>query len=70
LVTQGILRLGLSTKKDEVLIFFFWRLIGSNISVDRPAEIAWVLRLEDWRGQVPSRRTITKTGAVPLLLVS
>jgi hypothetical protein len=40
--------------------------------VDRPAETAWLLRPEDWRGQVPSRRrtTTTKTGSVPLLSVS
>jgi hypothetical protein len=66
LVTQGILRPGLNTKKDEG----FFLEIPFNILVDRPAESTWVLRLEDWRGQVPSRRTTTitkNTGSVPLL---
>jgi hypothetical protein len=41
------------------------------LPVDRPVETTWVLRLEDWRAQVPSgRTTTTKTGSVPFLLAS
>jgi hypothetical protein len=52
LVTQGILRPGLSTKLPT---FPF------NISIDRP---------EDWKGQVPSRKTTTTINWVSSLLVS
>jgi hypothetical protein len=33
----------------------------SDVSVDRPVETAWILRLEDWKGRVPSRKTTTTT---------
>jgi hypothetical protein len=33
-------------------------------------ETAWVLRLEDWRGQVPSRRTATTKDWISSPLVS
>jgi hypothetical protein len=47
LVTQDILRPGLSTN------------LPFNISIDRLVETTWVLRPEDWKGQVPPRKTTT-----------
>jgi hypothetical protein len=61
LVIKGILRLGLSTK---------FPTFPFNVSIDRPVETTWVLRPEDWKGQVPSRKTRTTINWVSSLLVS
>jgi hypothetical protein len=52
LVTQGLLRPGLSPKLP---------MFPLNISIDRPEETAWVSRTEDWRGQVLSRTKQTES---------
>jgi hypothetical protein len=59
LVTQGILRPSLSTNLPT---FPF------NVLTDRPVETTWVLRPEDWKGQVPSRKTTTINWVSSLLV--